>query len=93
MKKEYLPLGSIVLLNNGEKKLMITGFSVSSPDYPNHLFDYCGCMYPEGIIRSDTICVFNHSEIKKVLFKGYLDQDEKEYLLNLSNQNNKSVEK
>ncbi len=93
MKKEYLPLGSIVLLNNGEKKLMITGFSVSTPDYPDHLFDYCGCMYPEGIIRSDTICVFNHSEIKKVLFKGYLDQDEKEYLLNLSIQNNKNVEK
>ena len=80
MEKEFLPLGSIVILNNGKKKLMITGYLVSTPDYPEHLFDYCGCMYPEGLIRSDTICVFNHSEIRKIVFRGYLDNEEKEYL-------------
>lgn len=80
MEKEFLPLGSIVILNNGKKKLMITGYLVSTPDYPDHLFDYCGCMYPEGLIRSDTICVFNHSEIRKIVFRGYLDNEEKEYL-------------
>lgn len=93
MRKEYLPLGSIVLLNGGNKKLMVTGYSVCTPDYPDRIFDYCGCIYPEGTIRSDTICVFNHSEIKKVLFIGYLDQEEKEYLSNLENQKNKIIEK
>ena len=52
MNKDLLPLGSIVLLNNGSKKLMITGYLVSTPEYPDHIFDYCGCMYPEGTIRS-----------------------------------------
>jgi len=84
MKKNYLPLGSVVLLNGGKKKLMITGYLVSTPDYPDTIFDYCGCMHPEGLIRSDTICVFNHEEIRKVLFKGYLDIEEKEYLENLT---------
>ena len=83
MKKEYLPLGSIVLLKGARKKLMITGYAVSTPDFPDTLFDYCGCMYPEGTIRSDTICVFNHSEINKVIFKGYLDDEEKAYLESL----------
>ena len=83
MNREYLPLGSIVLLNGGKKKLMITGYAVSTPEYPETIFDYCGCMYPEGIIRSDTICVFNHSEINKIIFRGYLDKEEKEYLNNL----------
>lgn len=80
MNKEFLPLGSIVLLNNGKKKLMITGYAVTTPDYPDHVFDYCGCLYPEGIIRSDTINVFNHSEIQKVIFKGYMDNEERDYL-------------
>ena len=83
MSKDYLPLGSIVLLNGGKKKLMITGYAVSTPEYPDEIFDYCGCMYPEGTIRSDTICVFNHSEINKIIFRGYLDKEEKEYLENL----------
>lgn len=80
MKNNFLPLGSIVQLNSGSKKLMITGYLVSSPDYPDQVFDYCGCMYPEEIVRSDTICIFNHSEIIKIIFKGYLDLDEKKYL-------------
>lgn len=86
MNKELLPLGSIVLLNSGKKKLMVTGYLVSTNDYPNHIFDYCGCMYPEGILRSDTICVFNHSEINKIIFKGYMDNEEKDYLDNIKNQ-------
>lgn len=86
MNKNLLPLGSVVLLNNGSKKLMITGYLVSTPEYPDHIFDYCGCMYPEGTIRSDTICVFNHSEIKKIIFKGYLNLEEQKYLENIKRQ-------
>ena len=32
MNKDLLPLGSIVLLKNGAKKLMITGYLVSTPE-------------------------------------------------------------
>ena len=93
MEKELLPLGSIVLLKGGKKKLMITGYLVSTLEYPDRTFDYCGCMYPEGTIRSDTTCVFDHSEINKVIFKGYMDIEEKEYLNNLKKYNNKTIEK
>ncbi len=88
----YLPLGSIVMLNSGKKKLMITGYSVSTPEYPDRTFDYCGCMYPEGTIRSDTICVFNHSEIKNIIFQGYMNYEEKEFLENLRRRNDKSID-
>ncbi len=89
MEKDYLPLGSIVLLNGGRKKLMVTGYAVSTPDFPDRIFDYCGCMYPEGTIRSDTICVFNQTEIYKVLFRGYMDHDARIYLGNLKRINQK----
>ena len=85
INKELLPLGSIVLLNDDKNKLMVTGYLVSTNDYPNHVFDYCVCMYPEGIIRSDTICVFNHLEINKIIFKGYMDNEEKYYLEKVKN--------
>lgn len=75
MREKFLPVGSIVLLNGGTKKLMITGFCTVSKELPDKVFDYCGCLYPEGIINSNENCVFNHDQIKELLFLGY-DSDE-----------------
>ncbi len=79
MKDKYLPVGSVVLLNGGSKKLMITGFCTVTNEQPDKMFDYCGCLYPEGIIRSDQNCVFNHDQIKEVFFIGYDSQEEVEF--------------
>jgi hypothetical protein len=72
---KYLPLGSVVLLNGGKKKVMITGFCIEAKETPDKIYDYCGCVYPEGVIRSDLTCVFDHSQIKQIFFKGYVNDE------------------
>ena len=44
--KELLPIGSVVLMNGGTKKLMI--YVVKQTDQEdNHLYDDIGFVYPE----------------------------------------------
>lgn len=74
MENKYLPIGSVVMLTGGRKELLITGYCMETPQKPGKVFDYCGCMYPEGVIRSDITCVFDHSQIEKVLFLGYMNE-------------------
>ena len=38
--EKYLPIGSVVLLDGGETKVMITGFVASAED-ENEVYDYC----------------------------------------------------
>lgn len=74
-EKKYLPIGSIVLLEGGKKKVMITGYCMQTEERPGEIFDYSGCVYPEGVIRSDVTLIFNHSQIKELFHSGYLDED------------------
>lgn len=83
MQEKYLPLGSIVLLDGGKKELMITGYCMETPEKPGKTFDYCGCIHPEGVIRSDVICVFDHSQIKEILFIGYNNEKSSNFIKKL----------
>lgn len=79
IREKYLPIGSVVLLDGGTRKAMITGFCTMTPDTPDKVYDYCGCVYPEGVIRSDQTCVFDHNQIKEVFFYGYENEEETEF--------------
>ncbi len=76
---KFLPLGSIVLLKGATKRLMITGFCVTPNDNKNVIYDYSGCLYPEGIILTDQVALFNHDQIDKIYMIGYSDEEEKEF--------------
>lgn len=81
---KYLPLGSVVLLRGASKRLMIIGFcSYSTSDVGGKMYDYIGCLYPEGIISSEETALFNHEDINKVYYMGYSDKEEKEFKKNL----------
>ena len=79
MKEKFLPLGSVVLLKNATKRLMITGFYVKADEIDKKTYDYVGCLYPEGVISSKENCVFNHEQIDKIFFIGYSDDEEKRF--------------
>ena len=89
MEEKYLPLGSVVLLKNGEKPVMVIGYKVKAKGgdvYQDgqsvkneEKFDYCGCVTPIGMINSEFILMFNHENIEKVLFKGYEDEEVKKF--------------
>ena len=82
--EKFLPLGSVVLLSGATKRLMITGFC--PVDEENEVYDYCGCMYPEGVLSSDETALFNHSQIDKIYFMGLNDKEEKVFKENLNKQ-------
>lgn len=84
MNEKYLPIGSVVLLKNATKKLMITGFCVKPDDKDDIIYDYVGCLYPEGVISSKENCVFNHKQIDKIFFEGYISPEENEFKAKLS---------
>ncbi|MBR4618613.1 MAG: DUF4176 domain-containing protein [Bacilli bacterium] len=79
MEKEFLPVGSVVLLKGGTKRVMITGFCSVDNNDKNKMYDYTGCLYPEGIINSNEICLFDNDQIENVYFKGFEDEEEKSF--------------
>ena len=42
MQEKFLPIGSVVLLKGGTKKVMITGYCMKTAEYPDEVFDYNG---------------------------------------------------
>lgn len=78
MESKYLPIGSIVLLKEGEKRIMITGYYVTNVS-DNKIYDYSACIYPEGIVDNKTIILFNHEDISRIIFTGYSDEEEKKH--------------
>lgn len=75
MIDKYLPVGSVVLLEGGEKRVVIIGRG--GRDQSTDLkWDYLGCPYPEGYIGDDYSYVFNHDRIARVFFIGFQDEEE-----------------
>lgn len=88
MQNKFLPLGSIVMLNGGSKRLMIIGYLPI--DSTSKMYDYMGCMYPEGVLNSNQSIIFNHSDIKQIYSLGFSDDESKKFnekLIELENNN------
>ena len=80
MLKELLPIGSVVLLKEGIKKLMITGIKPVLVDNPDTVFDYIGVVYPEGYLSNDYNFLFNHNDINDVVFIGYNNPEREDFI-------------
>lgn len=86
--EKFLPIGTVVLLKGGKKELMIISYCIvpsgeaydknGKVDVGNKMFDYGGCVYPEGMITSDQLFAFNHEQIEKIVYKGYETDNQKE---------------
>lgn len=85
---KYLPIGSVVLLNEATKRLMITGYCVKTEENPDKIFDYCGCIYPEGMLSSTQTAVFDHNQIKSIFAIGYNDEECEKFIEILNNKKN-----
>lgn len=79
MKEKYLPIGTVVLLKGGKKRAMITGFCSVAQENQDKIYDYSGCVYPEGYLSSNQVCLFDHDQIEKIFFVGYEDDEEKSF--------------
>ena len=74
-REKYLPIGSVVLLKNAKKRVMVTGFAVRGKEMEDKMFDYIGCLYPEGVITTDKNLLFNHEQIDQIFYLGYVDDE------------------
>ncbi len=83
-EQKYLPIGTVVMLKGGEKNVMITGFYAMEGNDEQTVWDYSGCLYPEGILVSGQAALFNHSQIEKIEYMGYIDEEEKQFKAKLN---------
>lgn len=81
--EKYLPVGSVVKLKDGVKRLVITGFGCKNAE-DNSIYDYCGCLYPEGMIVANKALLFNHDQIERVDYIGLIDEEEKNFKITLN---------
>ena len=75
MKIAYLPIGSVVLLKNGKKRIMIYGRKMKK-EGDEMVYDYLGCLYPEGALESKDVILFDHDQIQMIYFIGFQDLEE-----------------
>ena len=88
MKEKFLPIGTVVLLKGGKKEVMITSYCIFPTNVQikdgqeikpeKKIYEYGGCLYPEGILDSNTACAFNHDQIEKICHMGYETDAQKE---------------
>lgn len=74
MENFLLPVGSVVLLNEGKKRLLIYGV-LQKPSNSDVVYDYIGCYYPEGFINQEHSFLFNTSDISEISYIGFVDSE------------------
>lgn len=82
--KNLLPIGSVVLLKDGEKRLMICGILQNDEGNTNKTYDYMGVLYPEGHIGEGYQYLFNHEDVVQVFFRGYDDEERTQFIEKLA---------
>lgn len=78
-KKSFLPIGSVVLLKDATKKVMVTGYCSVENNNSKKIYDYNGCIYPEGYLNSEQTCLFNHDQIDTIYYFGWEDEEQKKF--------------
>jgi hypothetical protein len=71
---KLLSNGSVVTLNDSDKKMMIIGVLQKHAE-SGKLYDYIGCYHPEGYLDSNTVFLFNNENIKEVSYLGFVDAE------------------
>ena len=78
MYKDMLPIGSVVLLKGGDKRVMICG-RIQAKAGENVIYDYSACYYPEGLVDPSAMFFFNRDAIDTVYFVGFQDKEELDF--------------
>ena len=77
--EKYLPIGTVVYVGNTSKKVMITGYCASAGNDEKKIWDYTGCMYPQGMISLMKVLFFDHSQIREICYKGLENEEYMEF--------------
>jgi len=78
---DFKPLGTVVGITGTDKKFMIVAraISIKLNGGEKSFFDYGGVIYPEGLIGNN-IVYFQDNDISDVVFEGYADSRNQDYV-------------
>jgi len=79
-----LPIGSVVRLVGGEKRLMIFGVKQTDATDGGTERDYIAVLYPEGNLGPEHQYMFNHGDIEEIYFYGFSDVERQDFIKLLS---------
>ena len=77
--RELLPIGSVVLLKDAVKRVMIYGVMQTDSETDED-YDYLGVVYPEGSMGDGSSFFFNHEQIDQVFFTDYSDAERESFV-------------
>lgn len=80
-QNEWLPIGSVVLMDGGSRAVTITGCMLREES--GELWDYIGVPHPQGWFGPGSLMVFNRGDIARVVALGYMDPDGDRFLAEL----------
>ncbi|MBE5881914.1 MAG: DUF4176 domain-containing protein [Lachnospiraceae bacterium] len=76
MLEGLLPIGSVVLLKNSTKRVMIIGVCQVGANDPTRVWDYVGAPFPEGFLGPDKTYLFDGEQIERIYSVGYQDEEQ-----------------
>lgn len=85
--KKFLPIGSVVLLKESQKRIMIVGVKQKQAN-SDKVWDYSACLYPEGILDPDKLFLFDAGQIERLYFVGLQDGEGLAFLNKLNHLDN-----
>ena len=83
MLEQVLPIGTVVVLKGGIKRLIILGYQQSPNGSREKAYDYTGCTYPEGFIDAEHMVMFNHSDISHIFALGLQNEEQIQFRMDL----------
>ena len=81
--KSFLPIGSVVLLKDSSKRVMIVGLKQHQVD-SDKVWDYSGCLFPEGVVDPEQLYLFDRDQIARLYFIGLQDSESLSFLRRIS---------
>lgn len=75
MFDRVLPIGSIVLLKGGKRRVMVIGYCKYKDDDRVTIYDYAGCLYPQGFMSPEKTVLFNHEQIERIYSLGFQNEE------------------
>lgn len=89
MKNRFLPIGTVVRLKGGKTEIMITSYCIipNGSEIVNgekkkpkrKIYEYGACIFPTGIMDTNTSLGFNHDQIEEIVHMGLENNTYKEF--------------
>lgn len=94
MLEGLLPIGTVVLLKNSTKRVMIIGvLQQQIKEGTPVIWDYSACFYPEGYMGPDKTFLFNSDQIDRIFSIGYQDGEQFEFKIKIDKTRNEIRQK